>query len=70
MRYRGCAFFFFDEVRADACLETWRDSEPTMNKTSVIGAWPLWGDTGLQAILFISSNDPDCFNNKLCLGNW
>ncbi len=39
-----------------------------MNQTSVIGAWPLWGDTGLQAILFISSNDPDYFSNKLCLG--
>jgi diguanylate cyclase (GGDEF)-like protein len=63
MRYRGCAFI--DEVKYDARLETWRDSEPTMDKTSVIGAWPLWGDTGLQAILFISSNDPAYFSNNL-----
>lgn len=56
---------FVDIVRTHSLLEVWRDSQTEMKKVAVIGAWPLWNESGLQAVLFVSSNDAAYFSNNL-----
>lgn len=54
-----------DELRLNSALQTWGDTEPGMKNVAVIGAWPLWDDSGVHAVLFVSSMDPVYFSNNL-----
>ncbi|MBU2759148.1 GGDEF domain-containing protein [Acidithiobacillus sulfurivorans] len=54
-----------DEVRLNSALQAWKDTEPGMKNVAVIGAWPLWDDSGVHAVLFVSSTDPVYFSNNL-----
>ncbi|PKY10161.1 hypothetical protein B1757_10560 [Acidithiobacillus marinus] len=63
MSARGHAFI--DSVRSHSRLEAWCDTQADMKKIAVIGAWPLWNEAGLQAVLFVGSHDPDYFSTHM-----
>lgn len=56
---------YIQEIREHALLSLWRDREPAMAQWSMVGAWPLYGEKGLKAILFIASTDPAYFSSSL-----